>query len=198
MKQRNKLLVAGIVVALVCSFAAEMAKSQTLPKDAQTVVEAVGPSPAGVTLNAWIKPGADAKDKIAMHVNLSAPNAKRICIAYTGFETIGFVRKHGAPRIDQLDRSEHKCSDQVGQAELFKDSVVLQRRDAPESSALLRPDYDDLSQAEQRRRTDYRDGYVVVVATLDGEPTVFKVKSRYFALDAMALKKAVMGQSLAN
>lgn len=156
-------------------------------------VEGVGVTPAGVKLEAWIQRGQSAHDGLRLNVNLMAPQAKRVCIAYIGFEVIGFVR--GGPttrhiRMDDLDKTENKCSDQSGQDSMipFKDSVSMKRRDLPESAALMRPNFENLPETEQRRRASFRDGYVIVVVSLDGQPAIFRIDSNYFSLNSLILK----------
>lgn len=191
-----------VVLAHACVGAAlipltALAKDRASTEPSATVARS-GDIPESVKLSAWIQPGKRAEDKLTLNVNLTAPNAKRVCIAYTGFETIGFVRKASARSYENLDVREHKCSDQAGQAggPPFSDSVVMQRRDPPNSSVLLRPNFEGLEQAEQRRRDEFRDGYVIVVVTLDGEPAVFKIKSPYFSMDSVVVKKLELREIL--
>lgn len=168
--------------------------------DVPTEVVVPGNANKDVKLQVWLEPGKKAQDVFTMKVNLSALSAKRVCIAYVGFETVGFYRvldRLHEGRSRGFDKSEHKCSDQDGSS-TFKDSVLMIRRDAPNGSAFLRGNFDNAQQAEQRRRQDYRDGSVIVVVTLDGEPAIFKVKSPLFALDTMVLKKSMFGQTLPN
>lgn len=158
-----------------------------------------------VKLNAWVFPGLRPDDRISMKINLTAPDAKRVCISYAGFETVGLVDRQDRRFLGNRgrlgwDRSKHKCIEQIGQAgeNPLKDTVSLVRRDVPGETALMRPDFENLEETKQARAEAFQDGYVIVIATLDGKPAVFKVQSRFFALGTVHLKKGFMGVPVGN
>lgn len=162
---------------------------ESIIPDPSVKVEAMGSVPEQIKLNAWIDRGPSAPDALVLKVNLTAPQAKRICVAYAGFESVGLLHR-GRRSAAALDEAEHKCSDQTGldDGTPFKDTVYLQRRDIPEYSPTHRPNFENLPETEKRRRASFRDGYIIILVSLDGKPSMFKITSQSLNLDAIVIK----------
>lgn len=138
-----------------------------------TTVHPLGDAPNGTSLDVTIIPGEKLDDPLVMKVSLKVPSGKRVCISYAAFEAIGLIRSASG-----LNLKDHKCIVQSRDRAL-SDEVRLMRRDSPTEKSAA---------ASSRRQAEYKDGYIIAVVTLDGDPVFFKIHSFFFGMDRLSAK----------
>lgn len=129
----------------------------------------------GVTLNVTVSRGATADDAIRVKVDATVPPDKRMCMAYAAFEAIG-MESTGGGRYRGLDYESHRCLEKPATG-LVSDTWRVYRRDTYQMDNTL-----------TQTQKEMRDGYAVVIVTVDDKPVVYRVDSVYFRRSSIKSK----------